>query len=241
MTDVRRGDQVDLQAMILATAEGRFPPVDGGWSRARPWRAGTEGAIAFTGHAVLAVGDDISDRDIEAAGVHGFGGAHDPAATLSFAGHGPIGILDVLTVARGTGHGSDAIVEREDLRDHPRVAHAATTRDEIRVLGFNDAADTSVLTIGRGIAGLPEVGMEIMGSSSEGIALDPSRPADRIGKASALLTGALGHLPVDTVALASVSPGNARSLRLFLRHGFTPIGSVQLWSPDRRRPAAEPQ
>ena len=33
--------------------------------------------------------------------------------------------------------------------------------------------------------------------------------------------------------VAAVAPGNARSLRLFLHVGFVPVGSVQLFRPER--------
>lgn len=229
------GREVDLTSMILDAADGRFPPVDGGWSRTRPWHRGLEGAVAFTGHAVLALGADVSDAEVDAAGVNGFGGAHDPRATAGFAGTGRIGILDVLMVARGTGTNDQAppLVQRPDLREHPRVRHAALTREQISVLGFDDPSDTSLVTLGRGIAGLPELGMELMGSGSEGVAIDPTSPPRAAGRATALLRGALAAVAERSVVLASVSPGNARSLRLFLRAGFTPIGSVQLWNPER--------
>ena len=41
---------------------------------------------------------------------------------------------------------------------------------------------------------------------------------------------------LSSKTLASVTPGNARSLRFFLRHGFVPLGSEQLWKPSRLRP-----
>ena len=214
---------MDVASLLRAAASGSFPPIDGGFSRAAPWREGVEAALAFTGHAVLVVGEDVPDERLRALGVHGFGGAHDPRAALSLAGHGEVGILDALLVGNGTGNdlssgtGHDSLlVERPDLAQSHRAQHAAQWRDDIRVYGFPDPARTALATLGRGIAGLPELGLQ----------------ADD-GSADALLAGVLALVPAGEVVLAAVSPGNARSLRFFLRQGFTPVGSVQLWHPER--------
>ncbi|NLG23092.1 MAG: N-acetyltransferase [Actinomycetales bacterium] len=211
---------LDLAKALRRAASGDFPPVDGGFSRATPWRSGVEAAIAFTGHAVLAVGDDVTDGLMRDLGVHGYGGAHDPRTTAALAGDGEIGILDALLAGRGTG-GPSPLVERPDLAQTPRARHAAHWRDEVRVYGLPDTTQPALATLGRGIAGLPEIGLE---------ATD--------GSASALLDGLLRLVPAGEVVLASVTPGNARSLRFFLRHGFVPVGSVQQWRPtgDRQPP-----
>lgn len=206
----------DLAQVLRTAAVGEFPPADGGFSRAAPWRPGTEAAVALTGHAIMVVGEDVPDADLRALGVHGLGGAHDPRATLMLAGAGEVGILDVLLLRHGTGADSP-LVPRADLATDQRAQHAAQWRDEVRVFGFADPHDTSLATVSRGIAGLPEVGIQC-----------------EAGDADRLLRGALALVSTDEVALASVSPGNARSLRFFLRHGFRPVGSVQLWHPDRR-------
>ncbi|MCK0111299.1 N-acetyltransferase [Ornithinimicrobium sp. F0845] len=205
----------DLAATLRAAAAGTFPAVDGGYSRALPWREGVEAALAFTGHAVLAVGEDVTDERLRDLGVHGFGGAHDPRTTLALAGEGEIGILDVLLAGRGTGPPS-ALVERPDLAQSARARHADHWRDDVVVLGLPQRSQTSLATLGRGIGGLPEIGLEA-----------------EDGSADALLEGLLRRLPAGEVVLASVTPGNARSLRFFLRHGFAPIASVQQWRPER--------
>jgi RimJ/RimL family protein N-acetyltransferase len=40
-------------------------------------------------------------------------------------------------------------------------------------------------------------------------------------------------VPRGTTVFAAVAPGNVRSLRMFLRHGFTPIGSEVVIRPAR--------
>lgn len=214
--------RVDLAALIRDAAAGRFPPVDGGVSRAVPWRTGVEAAIAFTGHAVLAVGDDVGDEELLRRGAHGFGGAHDPRLTTALAGTGEIGVLDVLLVGRGCGPDDGApapLVPRPDLAGTERVRHAGLWRDDVRVLGLPAPSATGLATLSRGIAGLTEVGLQAYDGSAEH-----------------LLAGARRLVPEGDLLLASVTPGNARSLRFFLRQGFVPVGSVQQWRPLRQRP-----
>lgn len=219
-------DRVDLAALLHDAADGRFPLVDGGVSRARPWREGVEAAVAFTGHAVLAVGDDVADEALLRLGAHGYGGAHDPRLVTALAGRGEIGVLDVLLVARGTGTGSSApvrsLVPRPDLAGAARARHASLWRDDVRVLGLPDPATTGLTTLSRGIAGLTEVGLQA-----------------EDGTAETLLAGALAQVPRGELVLASVTPGNARSLRFFLRRGFVPVGSVQQWRPAGARSAGQ--
>lgn len=224
--------RVDLAALVRDAAAGRFPPADGGVSRARPWRGGVEAAVAFTGHAVLCVGEDVSDEELLRLGAHGFGGAHDPRLTTALAGTGEIGVLDVLLVrpdvAGGVGSPGTVrvdvpdLVPRPDLADGDRAGHARQWRDEVRVLGLTDRASTGLVTLSRGIAGLTEIGLQATDGSAE-----------------PLLRGALALVPADDPVLASVTPGNARSLRFFLRQGFVPVGSVQQWHPGRT-PSGEP-
>ncbi|OLT41043.1 hypothetical protein BJF86_04365 [Serinicoccus sp. CNJ-927] len=210
-----RVPRVDLGAMLRAAADGHFPEPDGGFSRTAPWRGGVEGAIAFTGHAVMAVTEDVTDGELAALGVHGFGGAHDPRIATTLAGEGPIGVLDALLVGRGTGTGGP-LVPRPDLAGTDRATHAGEWRTEIDVYGLPDRGVSSLATLSRGIGGLPEVGIQA---------------AD--GHAATLLDGILARRPAGEVVLASVTPGNARSLRFFLRRGFVPVASEQLWKPRR--------
>lgn len=213
--------RVDLAVLLRDAADGRFPPVDGGVSRARPWRDGVEAAVAFTGHAVLAVGEDVDDGTLLRLGAHGYGGVHDPRLVSALAGRGEIGVLDVLLVARGTGPRAapddTRLVPRPDLAGSERARHARLWRDDVRVLGLPESGACGLATLSRGIAGLPEVGVQA-----------------EDGTADALLAGALAQLGRGEVVLASVTPGNARSLRFFLRRGLVPVGSVQQWRPVGR-------
>jgi hypothetical protein len=207
---------VELGRTLRDAAAGRYPEPDGGFSRAAPWRQDVEAAVAFTGHAVLLVGDDVTDERLTQLGVHGYGGAHDPRVTVELAGAGEVGVLDVLLLGTGTG-GGGALVERPDLARSERARHALQWRDDVRVLGLPAASSTtSLATLSRGIGGLPEVGIH-----AGDVAAD------------VMMDGVLGLVPAGEVVVASVTPGNARSLRFFLRRGFRPVGSVQQWRPLR--------
>ncbi|RIK16062.1 MAG: hypothetical protein DCC50_06215 [Acidobacteria bacterium] len=112
--------------------------------------------------------------------------------------------------------GPSALVERPDLAGTERARHAAQWRDDVRVLGLPDRSSASLATLSRGIGGLPEIGIHAADDAAD-----------------LLLRGVLERVPVGDVVVASVTPGNARSLRFFLRHGFVPVGSVQQWTPRR--------
>ena len=208
-----------LAEIIRAAAAGRFPPVDGAWQRVPPWREGLEAVLSFTGHAVLAVSAQVKDAKIDALGADGFGGAHDPRLISALAGPGAwIDSLDALLVGRGTGasSGDSRLVPRPDLAEHPRALFASGVRDDVEVLGYPDPDRTSLATISRGVGGLHELSFEVQ--------------IDRRGGAGpALVQDALRSLPVDTLVVAAVAPGNAASLRTLLTAGFAPIGSMQLF------------
>lgn len=207
-----------MRQIIARIADGRYPAPDGGWTRVPRWRPGLDAVLAVTGHAYLALPEPPagpSDDELEALGCNGFGGAHDPRVALAIAGAGgDFGVLDMLMVAHASGSGP-SLVPRDDLADHPRVHSAAAVRDEVTSWGYPDPARLDVASIGRGIAGLTEIGIE----------------AERPGSGTPLAADVLATLPAGELVLAAVSPGNARSTRSLLRAGFRPIGSVQLITP----------
>lgn len=207
-----------LREIIAAIGDGRYPVADGGWTRVPRWRPGLDAVVAITGHAYLALPAppaDPSDGELDALGCNGFGGAHHPRVALAIAGEGAeIGVLDMLMVARASGSGP-RLVRRDDLAGHPRVLSAGAVRDEVTSWGYPDPARLDVASIGRGIAGLTEIGIE----------------AERPGSGSRLAADVLATLPAGELVLAAVSPGNARSTLSLLRAGFGPIGSVQLITP----------
>lgn len=214
-----------LGALIRAAADGEFPAPDGGWRRVPPWRDGVEAVVAFTGHAVLAIGGRVPDAELTKLGIDGFGGAHHPAVIAALAGAGWIDSLDGLLVGvgsagtepRGTG---GPLVPRSDLTGHPRVGFAARLRDDLLVLGRADRSDASVAVLARGIAGLTELSFE----------LDLSRRG--AGGGTALVRAALAAVPAGELVVSACAPGNAASMRALLRAGMTPVGSIQLYTPS---------
>lgn len=209
-----------MAELLHAAAEGRFPDVDGGWHQVPPWHPGLQAIVAFTGHAVLALADDVPAATLVDLGVDGFGGAHDPRLVSALAGPGGwIDSLDAVLAGRGRGaaEGRPALVPRPDLIDHHRVRHALDVRSAARVFGYADPASESVAVLARGLGGLLELSFE----------LDPQ--VRGTGQGITLIRDALQLVPAGDLVLASVAPGNAASLRSLLRAGFEPLGSVQLF------------
>lgn len=211
-------DSSDLAAVLRLAAGGLFPEADGGWDRVRPWREGVEAVVAMTGHAWLAVADDVGDAALAALAPDGLGGAHHPRVVSTLAGGGWVDALDVVLVASGGGRSAEQVglVERPDLERHPRVGFARAVRDDVAVLG-RPGGDGSLVTVGRGIAGLTELGVEAA----------PGEDGSR------LVADTVAVQPLGVPVLAAVAPGNARALRSMLRAGLRPVASVQLYRPER--------
>ena len=214
-----------LAELVEAAARGHYPEPDGAWRRLPPWREGIDAVVAFTGHAVFCLEGDVPDERLRVLGADGYGGAHKPQLIAEIAGpHAWVSSLDVLMVSRGTGGGG--LVARPDLAGHPRVAYAARLRSDVAVLGLPDPTRRAVAVLGRGVAGLRELGVEV----------EPDRRAG--GEGRALVRGALGSVPRGELVVACVAPGNAASLRCLLSAGFTPVGAVQLVRRDAAPSAA---
>lgn len=204
-----------LASVLRAAAVGGWPAADGGWTTLPDWRPGVGAVVAFTGHAYVCSDRQPARERLEALGCNGFGGATLPAVAMELAGpHGWIDCLDVLLIAHGRGLQTPALRARPDLADHPRAVHARLTRGEVTTFGYADPHRRDVATVGQGPGDLPMIGVEV----------------DEPGRGSRIFADVLDLLPPDLV-LASVAPGNARSLRAALRAGFGIIGSVQLFVP----------
>lgn len=78
------------------------------------------------------------------------------------------------------------------------------------------------MTLAEGLAGRLEIS----------VAVAPGQGGSGTGRG--LVRDALRLVPEGEPVFAAVSPGNARSLRLFLALGFEPVGSEVLVRPDRR-------
>lgn len=213
-----------LLAVQLAAAQGTFPAVDGEVEFLPALPRGIRAVLSFTGHAFVATDQDqsvFSDLSLD-----GFGGALQPEVLVRLGQGGyRFGHLDLILVGRGLGAGDDSAVAggsglplRADLDDHPRVQFARAQRERVRVF----ADDRGLVTLADGVAGRPELSIEV----------DPGRIGGGTGRA--LLRDALALVPAGAPIFAAVTPGNARSLRMFLASDFRPIGSQILALPPQR-------
>ena len=209
-----KSDVHPLLNLLLAAADGRFPPVDGAVTVLPALGPARECSVAFTGHAVVAT--DLAPAEVYARKPDGFGASLAPDFLRFLAGPlGTIGTIDATLVGRGTG--GDRLPPRPDLDDHPRVRYARSMRSGVRVFGD----ERGVVTLAHGLAGRPELSIEAA----------PAGQGRGIGRA--LLLDALSLVPAGAPVFAAVAPGNARSLRAFLAVGFTPIGCEVLYEPAR--------
>ncbi|MEM9515112.1 MAG: hypothetical protein AAGA42_09675 [Actinomycetota bacterium] len=200
-----------LAELLAAATAGRFPPIDGAVEFLPPDDAGACAAVEFTGHAVALTGRDPAT--LIAQGADGFGGVSHPAVVSAMAGEEfHIGTHDAFLLSFGTGNAM--LDERDDLEEHPRVQRARHHRRDVRVLGD----DAGLATLGHGLVDRVELSIERFTGA-------PS------GTGARLIAGGLGAVPLGQPVWAQVAPGNAASLRAFLRAGFTPIGSEILLTP----------
>lgn len=194
-----------LLAVLLAAAEGTYPPIDGGVTMHRALENDQAAVVSFTGHAHIA--SWATYEDLASLGPDGFGRASHPSVLLRLARGGTVGTHDVTLVSRGTGDGR--LPARSDLDDHPRVRHARSIRSNVAVYGD----EHGLVTVAIGLAGRTEVGVE---------AFDPLASK---GHGRRLIRESLGMVEHGAPVFAAVSPGNARSLRAFLACGFSPVAS----------------
>jgi L-amino acid N-acyltransferase YncA len=91
-------------------------------------------------------------------------------------------------------------------------------RRQVRVHGD----ERGLVTLAEGLAGRLEISVEVA----------PGRAGSGTGRG--LVQDALRLVPEGKPVFAAVSPGNARSLRMFLALGFELVGSEVLVRPARR-------
>jgi GNAT superfamily N-acetyltransferase len=139
-------------------------------------------------------------------------GARFLAALADRIGHEP-GVLDAVLVAPAS-PSSDLELTPAEL-DHPRVERARLHRSDVRV--WTTADGCGLLTVGRGVAGRWEVGLEV----------EPGARSRGLGTALARAARAL----VDGPLWAQVAPANTASLRAFLAAGYRPVGAEVLFGP----------
>lgn len=204
-----------LLPVLIAAAEGRFPPTDGAVEVVPPDDAGAWAVVEFTAHAYVL--GDVDAADLAERGADGFGRAAHPDLLRYLAGpQGWIGCHDAVLVRRAGPTGWDPLPVVGDGDDHPRVQRARRHRRRVTVRG--DGAGVSV--VGSGLAGRTEISVELYDRSQRGA-----------GAGRRLILGTLAAMEPGEWCFAQVSPGNAASLRAFLTCGFTPIGAEVLIHP----------
>lgn len=200
-----------------AAADGRFPPADGSVTFLAPHRRGVEAIVAFTGHAYIMT--ELSPRELDDLQPDGFGRALDPAIQIRVARGGEVGVNDATLAWRHRPVEPGAVVElTSEYDDHPRVRHARSIREDVRVYAGADG----LLTLSRGLAGRPEMSVEVWSPGQ--------------GRGRSLIRAAQA-LSQSDVLFAAVAPGNARSLRAFLAEGFQPLASEVVIIPEAGDPA----
>ncbi|MDH6219488.1 GNAT family N-acetyltransferase [Streptomyces pseudovenezuelae] len=203
-----------LRDILDAAARGVFPPADGGATVVPQVSDRDAGVLAFTAHAVVFTDEDPRwvhdtlapvDCDALAAPMN----PRFLTALLERTGRTAETIDAMLVGAPLPGEPPLALTEITD-GDHPRIVYARGRRDDVRAW----TAEGGVLVMGRGIAGRPEVSVEV------------AQDVRHRGLGRQLVTAAR-HLVTEPL-WAQVAPGNARSMRAFLAAGYVPVGAEAL-------------
>ena len=214
-----------LGELFVGLADGVVPEADGCVEVVPPDPAypGLEAVLEFTAHAVVVTAR--SAATVAGRAIDAYGGAVAPDVLRWLAGPGGwIEAHDVLLLGHGTGAGTGGdgagsapgLPELGDDVRHPRLDVARDLRLDVRAHGD----ERGVVALGTGLGGRREVSIQL----HAGIA--PGR-----GAGLSLLRDALDLVPAGAPVFACVSPGNARSLRCFLRAGFVPLGAEVLLRP----------
>jgi GNAT superfamily N-acetyltransferase len=203
----------DLAGLIEAAERGQFPPADFGVTYL-PAPARTAAAVlGFTGHNVIAA-------DVDAAWLDARVPAGDPSLPfnppflrdLELLLNARVNNIDMLALAPPRPGPPALALQKIEDQTHPRVRRALRYRSDVEVW----SCPGGVLSIGRGLAGRWEIGLEVA----------PEFRGKGLGRA---LAEAARHLvPADRPVWAQIGVGTAASVRAFLAAGFVPIGEEAL-------------
>jgi GNAT superfamily N-acetyltransferase len=202
-----------LARHLREAANGRFPPQDHAFEVLPAVKGLAAAVVGFSGHNFIAT-------DIDSAEVLSHLPSQDPGAALSPPFLCWLGdrlsawtyTPDlVLSAFYESSDASFLLIERHDVDDHPRVQLARRYRSDVRV--YSDASGEGLITIARNKMGLLSVSVEV----------EPH--ARDHGLARKLIQAARSLIPQSEPLFASVSPGNAASVRAFLAAGYSPICS----------------
>lgn len=204
---------MSLAALLEGIERGEFPPADMGVTLVSPPSARDSAVLSTTAHVIVAA-------DVTADWLAAHLPPRDPGAAFNPPFLGPladvtgrrVNNIDVLALTPPRSGPPALSLSAIHDHDHPRVRRARRYRDDVTVY----ACDGGVLTIGRGLAGRWEVGLEV----------DPAYRGKGLGRAMAQ---AAAHLAPDERPIwAQIAAGNAASLRAFLAVGYRPVGQEAL-------------
>lgn len=192
-----------------------LPPADGSLRVVGQPAGNAAAVVSFTGHIVVAadirpewVRERLRPGQLSEAYLPPFLGA------LAEAVGRRVNAIDMVLVAPPLRPATEPPLTERDL-DHPRVRRARRYRRDVRVW----TTDGGVVSVGRGLAGRWEVGLEVA---------DGYRGR---GLGRALATAARGLVPDGRPIWAQVAPGNAASVRAFLAAGYAPVGMEAMLVP----------
>lgn len=203
-----------LRDILDAAANGDFPPPDGGTTVVPQPSSRDAGVMAFTAHSVVFTDEDpawVYDT-LRALDCDPLAATMNPrflAALLERTGRVTECVDAVLVGSPLPGEPPLPLKEIADP-DHPRITYARERRDDVRAW----TAEGGVLVMGRGVAGRPEVSVEV----------DERARHRGLGRE---LVAAARHLVTEPL-WAQVAPGNARSVRAFQAAGYRQVGAEAL-------------
>lgn len=210
----------ELADLMRSVADGAGPMAGGGVTVVTPPDERSIGVLAFAGRNVVSA--DLADE-----WVHSRLADDDPAPLAgpfvtqlaAVTGRVPAE-LEVVLVAPATGrsNGMDLVELTEFAEPLPgELARSLARRIGVRAW----RCPGGLVTVGRGVAGRWEVGVEV----------DPAVRGFGLGRG--LFTAARGLLPVDEWVWVQSAPDNAASIRAALAAGFQPVGAEVLLREER--------
>lgn len=201
-----------LVALLRGVEQGRFPPPDGGLTVLAQPSPRAAAVLSFTGHVVVAADVDRAwVRTLLPPGELGEAFTPPFLAALADKTGRRVNSIDMLALAPPVPAAAGLPLTAVES-DHPRVRRARRYRQDVRVW----ATDGAVVTLGRGLAGRWEIGIEV----------DPPYRGRGLGRA--LAAAARSLVPDGRPVWAQIAPGNAASVRAFLAAGYLPVGMEAL-------------
>ena len=202
-----------LAGLIEAVERGEFPPTDMGVTHLPAPAPSKAAVLGFTAHIVVAadvdpqwLADVLPPGDPSLAFNPPFLRVLEELLDLR------VNNIDILTLAPPRSGPPEVALQKIEDQTHPRVRRALRYRTDVSVW----SCAGGVLSIGRGLGGRWEIGLEV----------EPAYRRKGLGRA---LAAAASHLvPEDRPIWAQIGVGNAASIRAFLAAGFIPVGQEAL-------------